>query len=110
MNPKQPARKSASNPPSQEEQAQESQSELFPIVGMGASAGGLEAFTQLLSHLPTDTGMGFVLIQHLSPDQKSMLTEAAFTDNANACGGSQEWYGRRTKSYLCYSPQCDDDY
>ncbi len=35
----------------------------FPIVGVAASAGGLEAFTQLLSHLPTDTGMAFVLIQ-----------------------------------------------
>ncbi len=47
----------------------------FPIVGIAASAGGLEAFTQLLSHLPTDTGMAFVLIQHLSPDHKSLLTE-----------------------------------
>ena len=33
----------------------------FPIVGVGASAGGLEAFTDLLKHLPADTGMGFVL-------------------------------------------------
>ncbi|MDM3854567.1 MAG: chemotaxis protein CheB, partial [Aphanizomenon gracile PMC649.10] len=49
--------------------------ELFPIVGIGASAGGLEAFTQLLRHLPIDTGMGFVLIQHLSPNQKSMLSD-----------------------------------
>ncbi|MBW4657868.1 MAG: PAS domain-containing protein [Drouetiella hepatica Uher 2000/2452] len=47
----------------------------FPIVGIAASAGGLEAFTQLLSHLPTDTGMAFVLIQHLSPDHESLLTE-----------------------------------
>jgi two-component system, chemotaxis family, CheB/CheR fusion protein len=47
----------------------------FPIVGVAASAGGLEAFTQLLSHLPTDTGMAFVLIQHLSPDNESLLTE-----------------------------------
>ena len=47
----------------------------FPIVGIAASAGGLEAFTQLLSHLPTDTGMGFVLVQHLAPDHKSMLSE-----------------------------------
>ncbi|MDB9376062.1 chemotaxis protein CheB [Nodularia sphaerocarpa] len=52
-----------------------SQKELFPVVGMGASAGGLEAFRELLSHLPTDTGMAFVLIQHLSPHQKSLLTE-----------------------------------
>ncbi|KAM3092088.1 chemotaxis protein CheB [Phormidesmis sp. 146-12] len=47
----------------------------FAIVGIGASAGGLEAFSELLSHLPTDTGMGFVLIQHLAPYQKSLLTE-----------------------------------
>jgi two-component system CheB/CheR fusion protein len=48
---------------------------LFPIVGIAASAGGLEAFTELLKHLPTDTGMAFVLIQHLDPHHKSLLTE-----------------------------------
>jgi two-component system CheB/CheR fusion protein len=42
---------------------------------MGASAGGLEAFTELLSHLPDDTGMAFVLIQHLDPNHESHLTE-----------------------------------
>jgi two-component system, chemotaxis family, CheB/CheR fusion protein len=47
----------------------------FPIVGVAASAGGLEAFTQLLEHLPVDTGMAFVLIQHLSPDHQSLLAE-----------------------------------
>ncbi|WP_414574192.1 chemotaxis protein CheB [Nostoc sp. CCY 9925] len=57
------------------EEKRENQKELFPIVAMGASAGGLEAFTQLLSHLPIDTGMAFVLIQHLSPNQKSLLSE-----------------------------------
>ncbi len=45
------------------------------IVGIGASAGGLEAFTQLLRTLPTDTGMAFVLIQHLDPKHESMLTQ-----------------------------------
>jgi two-component system CheB/CheR fusion protein len=45
------------------------------VVGVGASAGGLEAFTELLSHLPADTGMAFVLIQHLDPKHKSHLTE-----------------------------------
>lgn len=48
---------------------------LFPVVGIAASAGGLEAFTDLISHLPTDTGMAFVLIQHLSPDYESLLSE-----------------------------------
>jgi two-component system, chemotaxis family, CheB/CheR fusion protein len=47
----------------------------FPIVGVAASAGGLEAFTQLLAHLPVDTGMAFVLIQHLAPDRASLLAE-----------------------------------
>ena len=45
------------------------------VVGVGASAGGLEAFTELLSHLPDDTGMAFVLIQHLDPKHDSHLTE-----------------------------------
>lgn len=47
----------------------------FPIVGVGASAGGLEAFTQLLEHLPPTTGMAFVLIQHLDPTHASQLPE-----------------------------------
>lgn len=46
-----------------------------PIVGVGASAGGVEAFTQLLQALPTDAGMAFVLISHLSHTHKSLLTE-----------------------------------
>lgn len=45
-----------------------------PIVGIGASAGGLEAFTELLRALPTDTGMAFVLVQHLEPKHDSVLT------------------------------------
>jgi two-component system, chemotaxis family, CheB/CheR fusion protein len=48
----------------------------FPIVGVGASAGGLEAFTQLLEALPSDTGMAFVLIQHLDPTHTSLLAQA----------------------------------
>ena len=43
----------------------------FPIVGIGASAGGLEAFTELLKHLPADTGMGFVLVQLSTPSMKA---------------------------------------
>lgn len=47
----------------------------FPVVGIGASAGGLEAFTKLLKHLPSNTGMAFVLVQHLSPQYESFLSE-----------------------------------
>ncbi|RYZ41023.1 MAG: PAS domain-containing protein [Myxococcaceae bacterium] len=45
----------------------------FPVVGIGASAGGLPAFLSLLEHLPTRTGMAFVLVQHLSPQHESSL-------------------------------------
>src|SRR5258706_2023009 len=47
----------------------------FPIVGIGASAGGLEAFSELLRHLPVKTGMAFVLVQHLDPKHSSELRE-----------------------------------
>jgi two-component system CheB/CheR fusion protein len=47
----------------------------FPVVAIGASAGGLEAMMELLKYLPSDTGMAFIYVQHLSPDHKSMLTE-----------------------------------
>lgn len=44
------------------------------IVGIGASAGGLGAFTTFLSTMPVDSGMAFILVQHLSPEHKSILT------------------------------------
>ncbi|MGE5456910.1 MAG: chemotaxis protein CheB, partial [Methanococcaceae archaeon] len=47
----------------------------FPIVGVGASAGGLEALEQLFMKMPEDCGFAFVVIQHLSPDHKGMLGE-----------------------------------
>lgn len=62
-------------PPSSSEALQEAPNDRFPIVGIGASAGGLEAFTQLLNHLPIDTGMAFVLVQHLDPRHPSLLRE-----------------------------------
>src|SRR5580704_13961763 len=58
--------------PAENEQAE---SRCPTIVGVGASAGGLEAFSEFLSHLPDDTGMAFVLIQHLDPKHDSHLTE-----------------------------------
>ena len=49
----------------------------FPIVGIGASAGGLAAFEAFFSAMPNDTnpGMAFVLVQHLDPNHKSLLTD-----------------------------------
>src|SRR5207249_7321992 len=61
--------------PASSEPSPETPAPAFPIVGIGASAGGLEAFTHLLEHLPADTGMGFVLVQHLDPDHESALAQ-----------------------------------
>ncbi|HYN79206.1 MAG TPA: chemotaxis protein CheB, partial [Lamprocystis sp. (in: g-proteobacteria)] len=47
----------------------------FPVVGIGASAGGLEAYRQLFEELPANTGMAFVLVQHLDPQHPSLLAE-----------------------------------
>ena len=47
----------------------------FPVAGVGASAGGLEAFTALLKALPDDTGMAFVLVQHMDPAHQSALSQ-----------------------------------
>ncbi|MRR22299.1 chemotaxis protein CheB [bacterium] len=49
--------------------------ERFPIVGIGASAGGLEALEQFLANVPENSGMAYVVIQHLDPTQKGMLPE-----------------------------------
>lgn len=50
-------------------------SNLFPVVGVGASAGGLDAFTKLLKAIPEDSGLAFVLVQHLDPNHESRLTD-----------------------------------
>ena len=46
-----------------------------PAVGIGASAGGVEALELLFHHLPSDTGMAFIVITHLAPDRQSLLPE-----------------------------------
>ncbi|WP_139556554.1 chemotaxis protein CheB [Methylotetracoccus oryzae] len=47
----------------------------FPIVGIGASAGGLEALQAFLQHVPTDSGCAFIVVQHLDPTHSNMLPE-----------------------------------
>jgi len=49
--------------------------QIFPVVGIGASAGGLEAYRLLFEDLSADTGMAFVLVQHLDPQHPSLLAE-----------------------------------
>jgi two-component system CheB/CheR fusion protein len=66
-----PSKKNSLPPP----RLEPSRGDSFPIVGIGASAGGLEAFKELLASLPEKTGMAYVLVPHLDPDHQSVLTE-----------------------------------
>jgi two-component system CheB/CheR fusion protein len=54
---------------------QKRQSDPFPIVGIGASAGGLAALKTFFTNVPSDTGFAFVVVVHLSPEYKSHLPE-----------------------------------
>src|ERR1700678_829654 len=61
-------------PPDNEEEGREP-STLIPVVGVGASAGGLEVFKRLLSDLPGDAGFAIIFVQHLDPNHRSILAE-----------------------------------
>jgi two-component system CheB/CheR fusion protein len=77
MNIKRKKAKQTEPAPVQEAAASDQTTQGFPIVGIGASAGGLAAFEAFFSGMPADAdpGMAFVLVQHLAPDHKSILTE-----------------------------------
>ena len=64
-------------------------SELY-IVGIGASAGGLEALQELFEFLPSDLGAAYVIVQHLSPDFKSMMDELLSKNTDMAVHQAQE--------------------
>jgi two-component system CheB/CheR fusion protein len=69
--------------PSESGAGTEAQAEAsFCVAGLGASAGGLEAYRQLLMALPPDPGMAFVLVQHLDPTHASMLSEILARDTS----------------------------
>jgi len=91
--------------PAAEERAEDGS--LPIVVGVGASAGGLEAFTEFLSHLPGDTGMAFVLIQHLDPKHESHLTE--LLSNASRMPVSEVKRETRAEANHVYviPPQCN---
>jgi two-component system CheB/CheR fusion protein len=56
-------------------QAASSRPRLCPVVGLGASAGGLDAFQRFFPRLPSDSGMAFIVVQHLDPHHESLLPE-----------------------------------
>ncbi|HEX7538702.1 MAG TPA: chemotaxis protein CheB, partial [Syntrophales bacterium] len=62
-------------PVSKERVSRPSTPDAFPIVGMGASAGGLEAFTSFFNNMPADSHMAFILVVHLDPGHASMMPE-----------------------------------
>jgi len=72
----------------------------FPIVAIGASAGGLEALEQFLSHVPATSGMAFVVIQHLDPTHRGMLPE--LLQRATAMAVSQAKNGVKIKPDCVY--------
>ena len=47
----------------------------FPIVGIGASAGGFEALEQFMAHVPESSGMAFIIVQHLDPTRTGLMPE-----------------------------------
>jgi len=73
MKKKPDTKKKSTTEPSRKHSSSKEAEVIVPVVGIGASAGGLDAFRALLKSLPVDTGMAFVLIQHLDPKHVSML-------------------------------------
>ena len=75
MKSKSPGRNQRNSPNDDDPAQQPERKNDLLIAAVGASAGGIEAFTELISNLATDTGMAFVFVQHLDPEHHSMLTE-----------------------------------
>jgi len=71
-------------------ESEDNPSKPFPIVGVGASAGGLDAFTELLRALREDTGMAFVLVQHMDPTHESVLNKLLSRETAMSVTEVQE--------------------
>ena len=78
----------------------------FHIVGIGASAGGLDSLERLFTHLPTDTGMAFVVLQHLSPDFKSLMDELLSRRTQMPIRQAEPRHGARTEHRV--SPSADE--
>ena len=62
-------------PRAEDESPDSQQSSSFPVIGIGASAGGFEALEEFLAHVPEQCGMAFVIVQHLDPTRKGLMPE-----------------------------------
>ncbi len=80
---------------------------VFPIVGIGASAGGLEAFEQFFRSIPVDSGMAFVLVQHLDPNHASLLTEILQRSTAMPVVEALDQLQVEPNSVYVIPPNCD---
>ena len=89
----------------QAEPLQPEQEDNFPIVGIGASAGGLEAFEAFFRHMPPDNGMAFVLVQHLDPDHESILVDLLKRATQMMVLQVQDGIRVQPNHSLCHSPQ-----
>ncbi len=70
-----PGNSAADQTPTQQADEPQVSRRPFPIVGIGASAGGLEALEQFLGNVPEKSGMAFVIVQHLDPTHKGIMVE-----------------------------------
>jgi len=79
----------------------------FPIVGIGASAGGLEAFREVLHFLPDDTGMAYVFVQHLAPMHETLLPELLARETQMHVHEAQEGMDIRANHVYVIAPNTD---
>ncbi len=79
----------------------------FPIVGLGASAGGLEAFEEFFRKVPRDSGIAFVLVQHLDPDHASVLTEILQRSTALPVVVAQDQMAVAPDNVYVIPPNCE---
>jgi chemotaxis response regulator CheB len=75
----------------------------FPIIAIGASAGGLDACRKLLDALPAVNGMAFIIVQHLDPSHESMMVDLLAGHTSMPVLLADRRHENRTRARLCHS-------